>query len=310
MIEHDAHVIDSSIRVNNINFFFHMNGSKYLQTESANPLGAGRIDLRTFRTYLWWDNIRVARLTESTRNPHRAGSRPERVWNHGLVPSVRQGKPAEQQDEHECRNAPRAIQPDRVRFSPTACPSFVFFACFVVAVPSGHGRASRHSDTTRTRRCKQGQVVCENHSTHLAVTGRNPNRALSGTGPGWPARESDGIGGAIALRRARLIAAPGSQSPSPAPCRSTRHGRRNRAHQGHNPPQPTQKPARSARPLGNAYPRCGHPSSSPPTHPPDPGLHRAEAELETSARGHQTCAQTAVERTVRGWRSGPPTLVS
>lgn len=41
---------------------FSVDGKKYLEDTDPKPLGAGLIGLRTFRTYLWWDNIKVTEL--------------------------------------------------------------------------------------------------------------------------------------------------------------------------------------------------------------------------------------------------------
>ena len=41
---------------------FYVNGKKYLEADDPSPLGGGQIGLRTFRTYLWWDNIKVTAL--------------------------------------------------------------------------------------------------------------------------------------------------------------------------------------------------------------------------------------------------------
>lgn len=43
---------------------FHVNGTKYLQADDPMPLSGGLIGLRTFRTTLWWDNIRVRALRD------------------------------------------------------------------------------------------------------------------------------------------------------------------------------------------------------------------------------------------------------
>ena len=39
-----------------------VDGNELLSAENPEPLSGGHFGLRTFRTYLWWDNIRVARL--------------------------------------------------------------------------------------------------------------------------------------------------------------------------------------------------------------------------------------------------------
>ena len=41
---------------------FEVNGEKYLEAVDPNPLAEGLIGLRTYRTELWWDNIRVIQL--------------------------------------------------------------------------------------------------------------------------------------------------------------------------------------------------------------------------------------------------------
>lgn len=41
---------------------FEVDGKRFLEWEDEDPLRKGLIGLRTFRTYLWWDNIRVYRL--------------------------------------------------------------------------------------------------------------------------------------------------------------------------------------------------------------------------------------------------------
>jgi hypothetical protein len=41
---------------------FSVDGKTYLEADDPDPLNEGLIGLRTFRTYLWWDNIRVTRL--------------------------------------------------------------------------------------------------------------------------------------------------------------------------------------------------------------------------------------------------------
>lgn len=39
-------------------------GERFLEWEDEDPLREGLLGLRTFRTYLWWDNIRVYRLND------------------------------------------------------------------------------------------------------------------------------------------------------------------------------------------------------------------------------------------------------
>jgi len=41
---------------------FSVDGNLLLTTEDPSPHSSGLIGLRTFRTYLWWDNIRVTAL--------------------------------------------------------------------------------------------------------------------------------------------------------------------------------------------------------------------------------------------------------
>lgn len=41
---------------------FAVNGVERIRATDPNPLGGGLIGLRTFRTYLWWDNIRLTAL--------------------------------------------------------------------------------------------------------------------------------------------------------------------------------------------------------------------------------------------------------
>ncbi len=43
---------------------FFVNDEEALRARDPQPLGPGLIGLRTFRTYLWWDNIRVTPLTK------------------------------------------------------------------------------------------------------------------------------------------------------------------------------------------------------------------------------------------------------
>lgn len=43
---------------------FAVNGENYLEWEDEDPLQEGLLGLRTFRTDLWWDDIRVVRLEE------------------------------------------------------------------------------------------------------------------------------------------------------------------------------------------------------------------------------------------------------
>jgi hypothetical protein len=40
-----------------------VNGKRYLQWTDPKPHSGGMMGLRTFRTYLWWDNIKVRELT-------------------------------------------------------------------------------------------------------------------------------------------------------------------------------------------------------------------------------------------------------
>jgi hypothetical protein len=39
-----------------------VDGKQYLEATDQVPLGGGLLGLRTFRTYLWWDNLRVTEL--------------------------------------------------------------------------------------------------------------------------------------------------------------------------------------------------------------------------------------------------------
>ena len=41
-----------------------VDGKEYLSTVDENPCGSGLIGLRTFQTYLWWDNIKVTEVKE------------------------------------------------------------------------------------------------------------------------------------------------------------------------------------------------------------------------------------------------------
>lgn len=43
---------------------FDVDGKRFLEWEDEDPLREGLLGLRTFRTYLWWDNIRVYQLAE------------------------------------------------------------------------------------------------------------------------------------------------------------------------------------------------------------------------------------------------------
>jgi len=39
-----------------------VDGKVYVQGKDEQPLGRGLIGLRTFRTHLWWDNVKVIDL--------------------------------------------------------------------------------------------------------------------------------------------------------------------------------------------------------------------------------------------------------
>lgn len=41
---------------------FYVNGQEVLRARDSQPLGEGLLGLRTYRTYLWWDNIRITPL--------------------------------------------------------------------------------------------------------------------------------------------------------------------------------------------------------------------------------------------------------
>jgi hypothetical protein len=40
---------------------FAVDGKELLKANDPEPLEGGSFGLRTFRTYLWWDNIRITR---------------------------------------------------------------------------------------------------------------------------------------------------------------------------------------------------------------------------------------------------------